>query len=111
MVPSLPGFTFSEQRPTLPADLPTHEIWHQLMSGVLGYGRYFAHGGDLGAGITSRLGAAHPEALAGLHLMAVAAPADVDDSTLTDDERAYLDRAARWTREEGATCTSSRPAR
>ena len=102
VVPSLPGFTFSEQRPTLPADLQTPEIWHQLMSGVLGYDRYFAHGGDLGAGITSRLGAAHPEALLGLHLMAVAAPADVDDSTLTDDERAYLDRAARWTRDEGA---------
>ena len=26
IVPSLPGFTFSDQRPTLPADLATHEI-------------------------------------------------------------------------------------
>jgi pimeloyl-ACP methyl ester carboxylesterase len=102
VVPSLPGFTFSEQRPTLPADLATAEIWHQLMTRLLGFEKYFAHGGDLGAGITSRLGVAHPEALLGLHLMAVAAPADLDDSTLTDDEREYLDRGAQWSREEGA---------
>jgi len=102
VVPSLPGFTFSEQRPTLPADVPTPEIWHRLMSQELGFERYFAHGGDLGAGITSRLGIAHPEALLGLHLMAVAAPAELDESTVTDEERGYLDRLARWSRDEGA---------
>jgi pimeloyl-ACP methyl ester carboxylesterase len=102
VVPSLPGYTFSEQRPALPADLSTPEIWHRLMAHELGFNRYFAHGGDLGAGITSRLGIAHPEALLGLHLMAVAAPAEYDESTLTDDERSYLDRLARWRRDEGA---------
>jgi pimeloyl-ACP methyl ester carboxylesterase len=101
IVPSLPGFTFSAQRPTLPADVPTHEIWHQLMSAELGFHHYLAHGGDLGAGTTSRLAAAHPEAVLGIHLMAVGAPAGLDPASLTLDEQEYLDRVAAWTRDEG----------
>jgi pimeloyl-ACP methyl ester carboxylesterase len=101
VVPSLPGYTFSEQRPTLPPDVGTSELWHQLMSGHLGFQRYFAHGGDLGAGITSRLAAAHPEAVLGVHLMAVGPPAQLDESTVTGEERAYRDRMARWNRDEG----------
>jgi pimeloyl-ACP methyl ester carboxylesterase len=102
VVPSLPGFIFSAQRPTLPADLPTHELWHRLMHDELGYARYAAHGGDLGAGITSRLAAAHPESLIGIHLLAVGAPARYDEATLTAEERRYLADVARWTAEEGA---------
>ena len=102
VVPSIPGFNFSPQRPTLPADVPTYELWHRLMSTTLGFGRYLAHGGDLGAGTTSRLAAAHPEAVIGAHLMAVGAPLDIDDSSLTDAERDYLDRVARWNQDEGA---------
>jgi pimeloyl-ACP methyl ester carboxylesterase len=101
IVPSLPGFTLSSQRPTLPADVATHEIWHQLMSDELGYDHYVAHGGDLGAGTTSRLAAAHPEAVLGVHLMAVGAPSDFDRASLTTDEQEYLDRVAAWTRDEG----------
>lgn len=102
VVPSIPGFTFSPQRPTLPADVSTHELWHRLMSTTLGFDRYLAHGGDLGAGTTSRLAAAHPEAVMGAHLMAVGPPIDLDESTVTDAERDFLDRGARWNRDEGA---------
>jgi pimeloyl-ACP methyl ester carboxylesterase len=101
IVPSLPGFTFSSQRPTLPADVATHEIWHQLMNDELGYDKYVAHGGDLGAGTTSRLAAAHPEAVLGVHLMAVGAPSTIDRASLTTGEQEYLDRVATWTRDEG----------
>ncbi|MQY09933.1 hypothetical protein SRB5_00360 [Streptomyces sp. RB5] len=99
VVPSLPGFTFSDQSAEAPAATPTHELWHRLMSG-LGHDRYLAHGGDLGAGITSRLGAAHPEAVAGIHLMAVT-PA-VDHSDLTAAEAAYLSGIESWTGDGGA---------
>ncbi|MFD7130679.1 hypothetical protein [Streptomyces sp. NPDC059894] len=44
------------------------------MHDELGFGRYAAHGGDLGAGIASRLGEAHPEAVVGIHLTAIAGP-------------------------------------
>jgi pimeloyl-ACP methyl ester carboxylesterase len=65
IVPSLPGFPFSPQRPMLSAEVQTHDLWHRLMHDELGFARYAAHGGDLGAGVTSRLAEAHPEALTG----------------------------------------------
>lgn len=99
IVPALPGFPFSPQRPTL--DDQTHELWHRLMSEELGFERYAAHGGDLGAGITSRLAESHPESIAGIHLLAVAAPPHVDASTITAEEQAYLDEAQNWTATEG----------
>ena len=103
IVPSLPGYAFSPQRPVLGGgeNGQTHELWHRLMRGVLGFERYAAHGGDLGAGISSRLAGAHPEAVAGVHLLAVAFPPRYDADSLTADERAYLDSVAAWTAEEG----------
>ncbi|WP_375483638.1 epoxide hydrolase family protein [uncultured Jatrophihabitans sp.] len=102
VVPCLPGFPGSDQSPAFPAAVPTHELWHRLMSKHLGYRRYGAHGGDLGAGTTSLLGQHHPEHVVGIHLTSVADPAAYDTSTLTADERAYLADAARWVRDEGA---------
>lgn len=101
VVPSLPGFTLSPQRPTLGAHLPTHEIWHRLMTDELGFRRYAAHGGDLGAGVTARLAQAHPESLTGIHVLSVANPNDVDPTSLTEAERLHLDTLASWTTEEG----------
>jgi pimeloyl-ACP methyl ester carboxylesterase len=99
IVPALPGFPFSPQRPS--RDEQTHELWHALMT-RLGFARYTAHGGDLGAGITSRLAQAHPESVAGIHLLAVAPPLDLDEATLTDAERAHLARVHDWVAREGA---------
>ena len=101
VVPSLPGYAFSPQRPDLPPTLQTHQIWHRLMRDELGFDRYAAHGGDLGAGITSRLGEAYPESLAGIHLLAVAAPQEYDAAGLTPDEQAYLGQVADWSAKEG----------
>ena len=102
IVPSLPGFGLSPQRPTFPDDiLPTHEIWHRLMHDELGFQRYGAHGTDLGAGITVRLGQTHPEAVAGIHVLTVADPPEYDPAELTDEERAYLDAKASWRATEG----------
>lgn len=97
IVPSLPGFAFTPQQPRMPG-VPTHELWHQLML-RLGFDRYAAHGGDLGAGVSTRLAEAHPEALLGLHLLAVRDPAHVTDPT--SEERAYLREAETWMDEEG----------
>ena len=102
IVPSLPGFGFSPQRPSLTDPPQTHELWHRLMHDELGFARYGAHGGDLGAGITSRLAEAHPEALVGIHLMAVASPVAYDTASLTAEEQAYLDSVAKWSADEGA---------
>lgn len=101
IVPSLPGFGFSPQRPSLGGTQQTHELWHRLMREELGFARYGAHGGDLGAGITSRLAEAYPAEVAGIHLMAVASPVSPDEASLTPPERAYLDEVAAWTAREG----------
>jgi pimeloyl-ACP methyl ester carboxylesterase len=101
IVPSLPGFGFSPQRPSLTPPPQTHEIWHRLMHDELGFARYAAQGGDLGAGITSRLGEAHPEAVVGIHLMAVAHPAGYDPAGVTPEEQKYLDSVAEWSADEG----------
>jgi pimeloyl-ACP methyl ester carboxylesterase len=104
VVPSLPGFGFSAQRPKRTDPWSTPELWHRLMADVLGYARYGAHGGDLGAGVTTRLAAGHPDALVGIHLLAVG-PADLsaeDAPPLTGAEAAYLDEVAEWERDQGA---------
>ncbi len=100
IVPAIPGLPFSAQRPALGQQ--THELWHALMTEHLGFPRYAAHGGDLGAGITSRLAQTHPEAVAGIHLLAVAPPREVDEATLTDEERAHVAQVDAWRTTEGA---------
>lgn len=102
IVPTLPGYTYSPQRPSLPPSLQTHEIWHRLMTGELGFHRYAAHGSDLGAGITSRLAESHPESVVGIHLTSVASPIGYDPSSVTAEEQAYLDSVAAWSADEGA---------
>ena len=101
IVPSLPGFGFSPQPAALPGRLPTHELWHRLMHDELGFTRYGAHGGDIGAGVSGRLGQAHPEAVTGIHVLAVADPPHYDPASLTDAERAHLDATAAWMEAEG----------
>ena len=101
IVPALPGFPLSPQRPSLPSATPTYELWHQLMNDELGFARYAAHGGDLGAGVTSLLGQEHPEAVAGIHLLAVADPPGYDPDAVTPEERGYLDAVAAWFADDG----------
>ncbi|MFF8594829.1 hypothetical protein ACF061_25935 [Streptomyces sp. NPDC015220] len=57
--------------------------------------------GDLGAGITSRLAEAHPEAVVGVHLLAAAAPAEPDPAGLTPEEETCLASVAAWQAQEG----------
>ncbi len=80
---------------------PTHGIFHTLMYTELGFARYGAHGGNLSAGYTSQLGQQYPTAVAGIHLMALADPADYDPAGVTPEDRKYLDESARWMNEEG----------
>lgn len=101
VVPSLPGFGFSG-RPTAPGLVNSGiaDLWDQLMTAGLGYGRFGAHGSDIGAGVTSRLARQHPDRLAGIHLSAISF-ADPPEPT-SPAEREYLAAVARWDQAEGA---------
>ena len=68
VVPSLPGFGFSGQ----PTELGWNpgrvaRAWAELMQ-RLGYTRYVAQGGDIGANVTDELARLAPADLAGIHL-------------------------------------------
>jgi pimeloyl-ACP methyl ester carboxylesterase len=68
IVPSLPGYGFSDppESPITPRDIAG--LWRELMIDVLGCERYVAQGGDWGGTITSWLAFDHPEHLAAIHL-------------------------------------------
>jgi pimeloyl-ACP methyl ester carboxylesterase len=102
VIPSLPGFGFSAQRPEPTDPWSTPELWHRLMTETLGYSHYGAHGGDLGAGITTRLAVRHADALVGIHLLAVGSPPLEGATELSDAERAYIAQVEAWERDEGA---------
>jgi pimeloyl-ACP methyl ester carboxylesterase len=68
VLPSLPGFGFSDA-PTLVGWGPAHvaQAWAELMR-RLGYTRYVAQGGDVGAGVTDAMAILAPNELVGIHL-------------------------------------------
>ena len=68
VVPSLPGFGFSlPLMDTGWETTRTARAWVELMH-RLGYGRYVAQGGDIGAGVTGTLGALDPEGVIATHV-------------------------------------------
>jgi pimeloyl-ACP methyl ester carboxylesterase len=97
VVPSLPGFGFSEPLPGGDfARVPA--LWVRLME-RLGHERFGAHGGDIGGFVTNRLGAEFPGRLVGIHVHYPAEPRV--DGDLSAEEREFL--AARpGQRESGA---------
>jgi pimeloyl-ACP methyl ester carboxylesterase len=78
VLPSLPGYGFSGQ-PTEVGWDPGRvaQAWAELMK-RLGYTRYVAQGGDIGASVTDAMGRLAPDGLAGIHLNFLPAfPTDV----------------------------------
>jgi pimeloyl-ACP methyl ester carboxylesterase len=101
VVPSMPGYGFSQRPPERFASGRVPELWLELMRG-LGYPRFGAQGGDIGGGIAARLGQRHPAAVAGIHVTNVYGSIEDGDTPPSEPERRYLDRQERWDEEEGA---------
>jgi pimeloyl-ACP methyl ester carboxylesterase len=91
VVPSLPGFLFSELPDGPFTRRGVAEMWHALMTHVLGYERYGAFGGDIGGAVTQWLGALYPSQVVGVHLTMGVMPGNFDDRPPTDEEQAFLD--------------------
>src|SRR5262245_56958990 len=92
VLPSLPGYGFSSRPTELGWNLGrTAKAWAELMS-RLGYTRYVAQGGDVGAGVSDAMGRLGPEGLLGIHTNLLV-PALNDPAALpaeTEQERAAL---------------------
>ena len=92
VLPSIPGYGCSGE----PAELGWDpgrigRAWDELMQ-RLGYPRYVAQGGDLGAYVVDAMGRQAPEGLLGIHTnLLIAMPADGSERTAdTDEARAAL---------------------
>jgi Epoxide hydrolase N terminus len=93
VLPSLPGYGFSGE----PAEIGwdpgrVAEAWAELMR-RLGYTRYVAQGGDVGASVTDAMGRQRPEGLVGIHMnLLVTALGGGDMPAQTEQERAALEQ-------------------
>jgi pimeloyl-ACP methyl ester carboxylesterase len=101
VVPSLPGFLYSELPKGPLTRAAMAHILHQLMTDVLGYHRYGAFGGDVGGVVTGWLGALYPEQVAGVHLIHAPFPSSFDSHPLSPAEQAYLDAEAAYDQTDG----------
>jgi pimeloyl-ACP methyl ester carboxylesterase len=70
VIPSIPGYGFSPLSGPGWDSARIARAWDALMRG-LGYERYGAQGGDLGALISKELGLLHPDGLVGVHLQQI----------------------------------------
>ena len=109
VLPSLPGYGFSGEPTELGWDAGRiAQAWAELMR-RLGYTRYVAQGGDVGAAVTDAMGRQAPEGLLGIHMnLLVAALAIADQLPAeSEQERAARDALATFTRTASATSWSS----
>jgi pimeloyl-ACP methyl ester carboxylesterase len=68
VLPSLPGYGFSSEPTELGWNVGrVAQAWAELMR-RLGYTRYVAQGGDVGAAVTDAMGRLAPEGLLGIHI-------------------------------------------
>jgi pimeloyl-ACP methyl ester carboxylesterase len=102
VLPSLPGYGFSGAPAELGWDAArTGRAWAELMH-RLGYARYVAQGGDVGALVTDLMGRQAVEGLAGYHLNLLTAVLAIGDHLPkeSEQERAAAEAVATF-REDG----------
>jgi pimeloyl-ACP methyl ester carboxylesterase len=99
VLPSLPGYGFSGEPAEIGWDLArTARAWAELMR-RLGYTRYVAQGGDVGAGVTDTMGRQAPEGLIGIHTnllvpaLSTALPTDTDEENAAAAQLATFGRS------------------
>ena len=94
VLPSLPGYGFSGE----PTELGWENgriasAWAELM-GRLGYTRYVAQGGDVGAAVTDAMGRIGPEGLLGIHINLLIAAVGLEDQLPAESEEERAAHAA-----------------
>ena len=102
IAPSLPGYTlsFTPNQPRFSVE-QIADVFAELMTDVLGFDRFAGQGGDWGGFVTSRLGYAYPERLAGIHLNLLSLRRDTAlPENPTEEETRYFAERAHWMKEE-----------
>jgi pimeloyl-ACP methyl ester carboxylesterase len=100
VLPSLPGYGFSGEPTELGWNVGrVGRAWAELMR-RLGYTRYVAQGGDVGAAVTDTMGRQAPEGLLGIHTNLLVTVLAGPQPTESDEERAAQAQLAMF-RESG----------
>jgi pimeloyl-ACP methyl ester carboxylesterase len=87
VLPSIPGYGFSGEPTELGWDADRiARAWAELME-RLGYTRYVAQGGDVGAYVTDSMGRQAPEGLLGIHLNVLTAAVGLKDQLPAEAEQ------------------------
>jgi hypothetical protein len=91
VLPSLPGYGFSGEPTEVGWDVGrVGRAWAELMH-RLGYPRYVAQGGDVGASVTDAMGRQAPEGLLGIHINLLVTALAGPQPAETEQERAAAD--------------------
>jgi pimeloyl-ACP methyl ester carboxylesterase len=95
VLPSVPGYGFSSEPTELGwwAGRVAQTTWPELMN-RLGYTRYVAQGGDVGAAITDAMGRVAPQGLIGIHTNLFVPALGGVMPTDTDEEKAAAEQIA-----------------
>jgi pimeloyl-ACP methyl ester carboxylesterase len=103
IVPSLPGFGFSSVPQSAGNIFSVPDLWAKLMTDVLGYPKFAAHGGDWGSIISENLARHHAKAMIGIHLTDVPFTHTFQKpDDLSPAEKKYLDHMEQWQQKNGA---------
>ena len=94
VLPSVPGYGFSGEPTEVGWDVGrVARAWAELMD-RLGYTRYVAQGGDVGALVTDVMGRLAPEGLLGIHMNLLVSALGGHHPAESDEERAAADALA-----------------
>ncbi len=95
IVPSLPGFGFSD-KVSLNSSA-TADLLAGLMHDELGYDTFAVSSGDIGTPIVQALASQHKDALSLVHLTDLGYPNGSEDfSTMTQEEQAFAGKCQQW---------------
>ncbi len=104
VVPSLPGFAWSED-PGEPLNVAAMAArLRELLTEGLGLERFSVAGGDWGGMLAARIAFDDPERVVALHVSTphtLPLPGDLERPPLTEEEGAWVERAQRWRRRHG----------
>jgi pimeloyl-ACP methyl ester carboxylesterase len=109
VIPSLPGYSFSERPSRRVTYRDVAGLWHKLMRG-LRYERYGTGGSDFGSGVATFMALDDPQPLLGLYLtnLELSPYTGPGSRALSAAEQAYLAQAEQWdATERGYTAIQS----
>jgi len=104
IVPSIPGFGFSDRPVKAGMDREKiADLFSKLMTQKLGYKKYFVQGGDWGGSITQEMGLKFGDSITSIHLSSIPSPIifSSNPDELTTEEKKSYDSNKQWQQTEG----------